>query len=192
MWFRSNLSLPNSSRPDRLRGLFTPTNKSQCNKDPYCPCYFFFFFALTRTIPAINSPKTSTWILQYVDDSKLFRVFFTHTKKRNTNSNKQIQKNSSTQILKKICPFSVLKVTPSLQCYEPYYCHSRNCLIKFWQVLLTIKWASQSRTGKLPRAEMSIRSPFNPLRFYRSHNQRTKWPSRWKLNTEGNASQLFS
>lgn len=58
----------------------------------------FFFFALTRTIPAINSPKTSTWILQYVDDSKLFRVFFTHTKKRNTNSNKQIQKNSSTQI----------------------------------------------------------------------------------------------
>ena len=86
MWFRSNLSLPNSSRPDRLSGLFTPTNKSQCNKDPYCPCYFFFFFffALPRTIPAINSPKTSTWILQYVDDSKVFRIFFTHTKKKET------------------------------------------------------------------------------------------------------------
>lgn len=142
MWFRSNLSLPNSSRPDRLRGLFTPTNKSQCNKDPYCLRYFFAF---TWTMPAINSPETSTWILQYVDDSKVFRFFFLHKNyKRYTKSNEQIQKTSSMQIKKKICPFSVLKVAPSLQCYAPYCCHSRNFLIKFWQLLLTIKQTSQS------------------------------------------------
>ena len=142
MWFRSNLSLPNSSRPDRLSGHFTPTNKSQCNKDPYCLCYFFAF---TWTIPAINSPETSTWSLQYVDDSKVFRFFFFYTKTINDTLSRM---NKSKKLvlckLKKICPFSVLKVAPSLQCYAPYRCHSRNFLIKFWQLLLTIKRTSQS------------------------------------------------
>ena len=142
MWFRSNLSLPNSSRPDRLRGLFTPTNKSQCNKDPYCLRYFFAF---TWTMPAINSPETSTWILQYVDDSKVFRFFF-YTKTINDTLSRmnKSKKLVLCKLKKKICPFSVLKVAPSLQCYAPYCCHSRNFLIKFWQLLLTIKQTSQS------------------------------------------------